>query len=108
MRPDPPTPRARRAGLIAVVAAALALTACSGARPSTSGSEVVDSTLPAAAAPSAPAVAPAVAAPVTTVAPATTIAPSGDVELDKLDADLSAFEHENSGLDQAAAATQEK
>ena len=106
MRPDSPTPRARRAGLIAVavVAAAFALTACSGARPSTSVGEVVDSPVPAAAAPIAPSVTP----PVATTAPATTIAPSGDVELDKLDADLSAFEHENGGLDQAAAATQEK
>jgi hypothetical protein len=40
--------------------------------------------------------------------PATTVAPSGDAELDTLDRDLSAFEQENSGLDQAAAATQEK
>ena len=94
--------------MIAVVVAAFALTACSGARPSTSGGEVVDSTVPAAVAPSTPAAAPALAPPITATAPATTIAPSGDVELDKLDADLSAFEHENGGLDQAAAATQEK
>ena len=105
MRHDSPTPHGRRGGLIAATATALLLlTACSGSRPSISA----DPTVGATSAPVTPAPKTSVATAGAAAAAPATVAPSGDVELDKLDSDLSAFEQENSGLDQAAAATQEK
>lgn len=95
MRLNTTTPHGRGAGFIAAAAsAAFLLAGCAGARPAESGS-------PASGAPP-------VAATAIPVGSGTTIDPSGDADLDRLDGDLSAFEQENLGLDQAAAATQEK
>ncbi len=83
MRP-PSSTAVRRAGLAAAALAALLLAGCSGSEPSAGGTATGQKT-----------------------APATSIAPSGDSDLDRLDTDLSAFEQENTGLDQAVVATKE-
>lgn len=83
MRHAPPT-SLRRVGLAAAALAALLLAGCGSRTTSSTGAPTAGHG-----------------------APTPPVAPSGDSDLDKLDTDLSAFEQENHGLDQAVVATKE-
>jgi hypothetical protein len=89
--------------LIPVATATIALSAC-GNTSTPTPKQAVPTTVASKPGATATQAAPSAAAQATAAKPVTT---TGDVDLDKTDAELKAFENESAGLDQAADATQE-